>query len=442
MNQEESNTLATGGKVRGGSGAPHTEGAEEAHSLGATRRGSGEGEPSCSGDEAQTRSDGTDASRRYTAIESFDDMELREELLRGVYTFGFERPSAIQQRAIRPMADMQDIIAQSQSGTGKTACFSIGILQNVDTALAQCQACILAPTRELAAQTEKVTRALGEYLQVSTYTVVGGASTRACIERLRAGVHVVVGTPGRTLDMMTRGVLDCSYLRYLVLDEADEMLSKGFKEQIYDIFQLLPHSTRVALFSATMPPEVLDLTCKFMAADAVSVLVKRELQTLDGIKQYYVNVQRDDHKFGTLCDLYGSLSITQAMIFVNTRSRVEWLACRMHELDFTVSAIHSYMPQDERTLIIQQFRSGAARVLITTDVLARGIDVQQVNLVINYDLPHDVSNYIHRIGRAGRFGRKGTAINLLTTNDLHKAREIENYYSTVIEELPRNVAEL
>jgi len=403
----------------------------------------------------------------YPAIDSFDNMGLSDELLRGIYSYGFERPSAIQQRAIRPLIDRRDMIAQAQSGTGKTATFAIGVLASIDLSTRGCQAIILAPTRELAVQSEKVCAALGEYLNASSFAVIGGVGVRACIDRLRSGVQIISGTPGRVFDMMNRGFLSTSNLASFILDEADEMLSAGFEPQIYDIFQLMPRSTSVALFSATLPPEVLDLTSKFMAADVLRILVKREEQTLDGIKQYYVHVGQEENKFPTLCELYEQLSITQAMIFVNTRRKVEWLTESMHARDFTVSAIHADMAQDERTLIIKEFRSGHSRVLITTDVLARGIDVQQVNMVINYDLPEDVSNYVHRIGRSGRFGRKGVvrapaahtytrhtrgpiaaphpsaqAINLLVSNDLRKANEIERYYSTNIHELPSNLGEV
>lgn len=379
------------------------------------------------------------AESNYSPVLSFDDMGLKEELLRGIYTYGFDRPSSIQQRAIRPLVEKRDIIAQAQAGTGKTACFSIGLLQSVDQSLQSCQALILAPTRELAKQTETVARRLGAYLQISSYTVTGGADIQACIQALKEGPQLVVGTPGRVLDMIRRQVLSLSNLHYMVVDEADEMLSKGFKDQMYQIFQALPRETRVALFSATMPAEVLDMTSKFMAPDAVRFLVKREEQTLDGIGQFYVHVGHEQHKLDCLCELYERLSITQAIIFVNTRSKVDWLTERMHARDFTVSAVHSEMAQEDRSLIVEQFRSGAARVLIATDILARGIDVYQVNLVINYDLPYDCASYLHRIGRSGRFGRKGTAISLLTSKDIRQAREIERYYSTTIEELPRHL---
>ena len=270
---------------------------------------------------------------------------------------------------------------------------------------------------------------------------IGGTNVRQDMDKLRSGVQLVVGTPGRVFDMINRRALAVDYIHYFVLDEADEMLSRGFKDQIYDVFQKLPPSVHVGLFSATMPADVLELTSKFMR-DPVQILVKRDELTLDGIKQFYVMVEREEWKLDTLCDLYETLTITQAMIFVNTRRKVEWLTEKMHARDFTCSAIHADLDQKERELIMREFRSGSSRVLITTDVLARGIDVQQVSLVINYDLPTNRENYIHRIGRGGRFGRKGVAINFLTADDVRTLREIEQFYNTQIEEMPMNVADL
>ena len=377
----------------------------------------------------------------FAVIESFDDMGLKEDLLRGIYSYGFEKPSAIQQRAIKPLIMMRDTIAQAQSGTGKTATFTIGLLQNIDLSNRDCQALILAPTRELASQIVKVVMAIGDYLGVTTMACIGGTNVRQDMDKLRAGVQLVVGTPGRVFDMINRRALAVDYIHYFVLDEADEMLSRGFKDQIYDVFQKLPPSVHVGLFSATMPADVLELTSKFMR-DPIRILVKRDELTLDGIKQFYVMVEREEWKLDTLCDLYETLTITQAMIFVNTRRKVEWLTEKMHARDFTCSAIHADLDQKERELIMREFRSGSSRVLITTDVLARGIDVQQVSLVINYDLPTNRENYIHRIGRGGRFGRKGVAINFLTAEDVRTLREIEQFYNTTIEEMPMNVADL
>ena len=376
------------------------------------------------------------------AIESFDRMGLRDELLRGIYAYGFEKPSAIQQRAITPMLSGRDVIAQAQSGTGKTATFAIGILNQIDVSLRACQALILAPTRELAGQIMKVVVALGDFMvSLQIHACVGGSSVRDDIRKLQQGVHVVVGTPGRVADMIGRRSLAMDSVQLFALDEADEMLASGFKDQIYDVFKFLPEDVRVALFSATMPLEILDITNRFMQ-DPIRILVKRDELTLEGIKQFYIAVEREDWKLGTLCDLYETLTITQAIIYCNKRSKVDWLTDRMTEQDFTVSALHGDMDQRERDIIMREFRSGSSRVLITTDLLARGIDVQQVSLVINYDLPTNRENYIHRIGRSGRFGRKGVAINFLTQGDVRYLRDIEEFYHTEIAEMPNNVAAL
>lgn len=373
--------------------------------------------------------------------ENFDDMLLREELLRGIYAYGFEKPSAIQQRAIVPCIKGHDVIAQAQSGTGKTATFSIAILQQIDTKLRNCQALVLAPTRELAQQIQKVVMALGDYMGAQCHACIGGTSVREDMRKLDDGVHVVVGTPGRVFDMISRKVLRTYDIKMFVLDEADEMLSRGFKDQIYDVFRHLNSNIQVVLLSATMPAEVLEVTTRFMR-EPVKILVKKEELTLEGIRQFYVSVEREEWKLDTLCDLYETLTITQAVIFCNTRRKVDWLTEKMHQRDFTVSAMHGDMDQKERDVIMREFRSGSSRVLITTDLLARGIDVQQVSLVINYDLPTNRENYIHRIGRGGRFGRKGVAINFVTDEDKRTLHDIEKFYNTRIDEMPMNVADL
>ncbi|KAG9455607.1 hypothetical protein H6P81_000115 [Aristolochia fimbriata] len=386
--------------------------------------------------------DGQDFFTSYDEVyDSFDSMGLQENLLRGIYAYGFEKPSAIQQRGIVPFCKGLDVIQQAQSGTGKTATFCSGILQQLDYNLVECQALVLAPTRELAQQIEKVMRALGDYLGVKVHACVGGTSVREDQRILSSGVHVVVGTPGRVFDMLRRQSLRPDYIKMFVLDEADEMLSRGFKDQIYDIFQLLPSKVQVGVFSATMPPEALEITRKFMNKP-VRILVKRDELTLEGIKQFYVNVEKEEWKLETLCDLYETLAITQSVIFVNTRRKVDWLTDKMRSRDHTVSATHGDMDQNTRDIIMREFRSGSSRVLITTDLLARGIDVQQVSLVINYDLPTQPENYLHRIGRSGRFGRKGVAINFVTRDDERMLFDIQRFYNVVIEELPSNVADL
>jgi translation initiation factor 4A len=364
--------------------------------------------------------------------DNFDDMNLKEELLRGVFAYGFEKPSAIQQRAILPVIKGHDVIAQAQSGTGKTATFSISILQSIDISIRKCQALVLSPTRELAQQIQKVVLALGDYMDCKCHACIGGTNVRDDMKILEAGVHVVVGTPGRVWDMINRRALNTENIKMFVLDEADEMLSRGFKDQIYEVFQLLPPQTQVVLLSATMPPDVLEVTKNFMR-DPIRILVKRDELTLEGIKQFYVSVEKEEWKLDTLCDLYETVTITQAIIFCNTRRKVDWLTEKMQSREFTVSAMHGEMTQAEREIIMREFRSGSSRVLITTDLLARGIDVQQISLVINYDLPANRENYIHRIGRGGRFGRKGVAINFVTNEDFRMLRDIEQFYNTQIE---------
>ena len=254
----------------------------------------------------------------------------------------FERPSAIQQRAIVPVIKGHDVIAQAQSGTGKTATFSISILQKIDPAVKGCQALILAPTRELAQQIQKVVVALGDYMNIECHACVGGTNDREDMAKLQEGVQVVVGTPGRVFDMINRRALRADTIKIFCLDEADEMLSRGFKDQIYEVFQLLPQDTQVVLLSATMPADVLEVTKKFMR-EPIRILVKRDELTLEGIKQFYIAVEKEEWKLDTLCDLYETVTITQAVIFCNTRRKVDWLTEKMHAREFTVSAMVSEM---------------------------------------------------------------------------------------------------
>ncbi|KAJ2013987.1 RNA helicase [Coemansia sp. RSA 922] len=382
-----------------------------------------------------------ETSRGISVAASFDEMGLKEDLLRGIYAYNFERPSAIQQRAIMPIISKRDVIAQAQSGTGKTGTLGISILQRIDTALRETQALVLSPTRELATQTQGVIAALGDYMSVQCHACIGGTRMGDDIRKLEHGQHVVSGTPGRVYDMLKRRVLRTRHVKMLVLDEADQLLDRGFKDQIYDIYRHMPPGTQVVLLSATLPHDVLDLTQKFMT-EPLRILVKRDELTLEGISQFFVNVEKEDWKFETLCDLYDSLTITQAVIFCNTRAKVDWLTRQMEDANFTVAAMHGDMLQKERDAIMIKFRQGASRVLITTDIWARGIDVQQVSLVINYDMCTNRENYIHRIGRSGRFGRKGVAINFVTSDDIKLLRDIEQYYGTQIDEMPMNVADL
>lgn len=296
-------------------------------------------------------------SEEVKVAPTFDQMELREDLLRGIYAYGFEKPSAIQQRAIIPVIKGRDVIAQAQSGTGKTATFSISILQCIDTSLRETQALVLSPTRELAIQIQTVIMALGDYMNVQCHSCIGGTNLGEDIRKLDYGQHVVSGTPGRVYDMIRRRNLRTRNVKMLVLDEADELLNRGFKDQIYDIYRHLPPATQVILLSATLPQDVLEITTKFMT-DPIRILVKRDELTLEGIKQFFVAVEREEWKFDTLCDLYDTLTITQAVIFVSTRRKVEWLTKKMRDANFTVSSMHGEMPQADRNEVMQEFRQG------------------------------------------------------------------------------------
>lgn len=376
-----------------------------------------------------------ESSRNVRVVTSFDKMGLKEDLLRGVYAFGFEKPSAIQQRAVIPIVNGRDVIAQAQSGTGKSSMIAIASCQIINIRLNSIQVLVLSPTRELAQQTEKVLLGVGDFMNIKAHACIGGKSILNDIRKLEGGVHAVSGTPGRVFDMIKRKHLGILNIKVLILDEADEMLSKGFKEQIHDIYRYLSPEAQVVLVSATLPQEVLDITYKFME-HPIRVLIKRDELTLEGIKQFFVSIESEEWKLDTLCDLYDSLTITQAVIFCNSRNKVEWLVEKMRLCNFTVCGMHGEMKQQERDSIMNTFRAGAVRVLVTTDIWARGLDVHQVSLVINYDLPNNRENYIHRIGRSGRFGRKGIAINFVRNDDVRILRDIEQYYSTQIDEMP------
>jgi superfamily II DNA/RNA helicase len=384
----------------------------------------------------------TTETKDYNSIETqtFEDLNLKDHLLRGIYACGYEKPSSIQKKAILPIIEKHDVIAQAQSGTGKTATFSIGLLQNIDDTLKETQALVLSHTRELSLQILQVVKNLSSYMDLTYNLSVGGTTIRENIDELLSNPQVVIGTPGRVLDMINKKALNTRTLKVLVIDEADEMLSKIFSNQIYDIFRFLPNNIQVGLFSATMTPEFFKISNNFMR-DPVKILVKNEELTLEGIKQFYINIDKQDFKFDTLCDIYESCSISQTIIYCNSKRTVDEVSKRLVDNNFSISSIHGEMSQTERNSIMQDFRNGTSRILISTDLLSRGIDVQQVSMVINYDVPNNPESYIHRIGRSGRYGRKGVAINFVTTYDVRKMQDIERYYSTQVEELPMNFKE-
>ena len=384
----------------------------------------------------------TTKTKDYNKIEidNFEDLNLKETLLRGIYACGYEKPSIIQKKAILPMIENNDLIAQAQSGTGKTATFSIGLLQNIDENLKETQALVLSHTRELSFQILEVIKTLSLYMGLTYNLSVGGTTIRENIDSLLKNPQIIIGTPGRVLDMINKKALNTRNLKILVIDEADELLSKIFANQIYDIFRFLPNKIQVGLFSATMTPEFFKISNKFMR-DPIKILVKNEDLTLEGIKQFYINIDKQEYKFDTLCDIYEACSISQTIIYCNSKRTVDEISNKLIDNNFSISSIHGEMTQSERNLIMQNFRNGISRILISTDLLSRGIDIQQVSLVINFDVPNYPESYIHRIGRSGRYGRKGVAINLVTNYDARKIEEIEKYYSTQVEELPVNFKE-
>jgi translation initiation factor 4A len=374
-------------------------------------------------------------------IEKFEDLNLNKDLLRGIFGHGFVKPSVIQQKGISPILQGRDVVAQAQSGSGKTATFTIGILQLINPAEVKVQAMVLVPTRELADQINTVIQTIGKFMAIKIHLCIGGTNVGNDKKVLQDGVHIVVGTPGRVFDMMKREYLNVNYLRTLVLDEADEMLSKGFLDEINEIMKKIPSDCQICLFSATMPPEIIKMSEGIMT-NAAKILVKNEDLTLKGIKQFYILCSDDNVKFDNMIEIFSNMEIVQCMIYCNKREKAEQVAQKMREKNFVCSCVHGKMKAEERNQIMQEFRSGQSRILISTDLLARGIDVHPVGLVINFELPQKKEEYIHRVGRTGRYGRRGVAVNLITKIEAKQLMDIEEHYSTQIAKMPDDLSEI
>jgi translation initiation factor 4A len=372
-------------------------------------------------------------------IDTWDDLEIPSELLRGIYAYGFEKPSEIQKKSIAPILAGRDVIAQAQSGMGKTGAFSIGTLGRIDVSKPKVQAILMAPTHELVKQTNSVIKALGSMLPgLRVKTLIGGTSIQEDADEIRGSCpHVIVGCAGRIHDMFRRRYLSGRDIRIMVLDEADEMLSQGFQQKIHQIFQFMPQDLQVVLFSATLPPEILEITKEFMR-NPVRITMEAEKLNLECITQYYIALRHDGDKYDTLKDLFSVISVNQTIIYCNSIHRVTDLYKAMTDEGFSVCYIHSSMDKVERDKAFQSFRTGGFRVLISSDITARGIDVQQVSTVINFDITRCPHKYLHRIGRSGRWGRKGMAINFVTRQDTETMRRIERHYGIEIKELPAN----
>lgn len=370
-------------------------------------------------------------------VKTWDDLNVDPAILRSIYSHGFEIPSEIQRKAIPPIKDCRDLIAQAQSGTGKTGAFVIGSLSHVDVSKQTTQVIVLVPTHELVTQIFTVFQSLSDFMEgIVIRKMVGGTSVMDEMQELRDTVpHVVVGCTGRVFDMIKRRALSTRDIKICILDEADEMLSIGFKDQIYNIFQQLPSNVQIALFSATMPQPIIQLTNKFMR-DPVKITMQPQELNLEGIKQYFIAMNNDYDKLDCLKDLFSRLTVSQTIIYANDVRRVKDLYEMMTKEGFAVCCIHREMTKQERSDAIKQFREGGYRMLISSNITARGIDVQQVNTVINFDIPRSVDVYLHRIGRSGRWGRKGVAINFVTKMDVRQMKTIEAHYGANIEEMP------
>lgn len=373
-------------------------------------------------------------TNKYEEYNDFEDMGLNDNLLRGIYSYGFEYPSKIQSKGIKPILDGRDVVAQSQSGTGKTGTFTIGVLGRVEPKLNKLQSIIIANTRELASQIQYVAEKLGSYIKdLNIGLCIGGTNTKDSIKELLKS-HIIIGTPGRINMMIKNGIIKTNYLKILVVDEADELLSKSFLPQLKELVESIPKDAQICLFSATMQGRI-GITKNFLV-NPVKIIVNKDELTLDGIRQYYISIVEEAWKFDTLCDLYDLISISQSIIYVNNIKKAIWLKEKLEDKNFVVSMIHGEMPLIDRTKVLNDFRLGKIRILIATDLIARGIDVQQVSIVLNYDIPFKREHYIHRIGRSGRFGRKGVAINFTTKRELRTLNDIKQFYSTQIDEMP------
>lgn len=379
-----------------------------------------------------------ETNNNISIYNNFDDMGLNDELKKGIFSYGWEKPSKIQEVGIKPVIEGKDCIIQAQSGTGKTGTFSISCLSMINKNINKCQILCLSPTREIAEQTLNVMSELNKFMDIKITGVIGG---KRLDNNTVKESQIIVGTPGRIFDLLKRNVIETNELKLFVIDEADIMLQKGFRDQVSFIMQYSPDTCQFAIYSATMPNEIIELTNQFMK-NPVKILVKKEELTLQGIKQFYIGLSSEEEKYLTLKDLYGQINVAQSIIYCSYRRKVEWLKDSLMQEEFTVSYIHGEMSQDIRDSVMKEFRNGQSRILITTDLLARGIDVPQVSLVINYDLPSDKESYIHRIGRSGRYGKKGNAINFVLSKDSQAINDLEKFYNTSIEEMPANITEI
>ncbi|EGG12255.1 uncharacterized protein MELLADRAFT_46659 [Melampsora larici-populina 98AG31] len=363
----------------------------------------------------------------------FEDLYLRRDLLMGIFEAGFERPSPIQEEAIPIALAGRDILARAKNGTGKTGAFVIPSLEKTNVKLNRIQALILVPTRELALQTSQVCKTLGKHTGIQIMVTTGGTTLKDDILRLQETVHIVVGTPGRILDLAGKGVADLSQCKTFVMDEADKLLSPEFTVVIEQLLSFLHKERQVMLFSATFPMIVKDFKDKHMVKP-YEINLMEEL-TLQGVTQYYAFLE-ERQKVHCLNTLFSKLQINQAIIFCNSTNRVELLARKITDIGYSCFYSHAKMLQQHRNRVFHDFRNGVCRNLVCSDLLTRGIDIQAVNVVINFDFPKNAETYLHRIGRSGRFGHRGIAINLITYENRFDLYRIEQELGTEIQPIP------
>lgn len=373
-----------------------------------------------------------------TYQQTWDSFDIQPPLLRGIYAFGFEHPSQIQQSTLPHLLSGKDVIAQAQSGTGKTGAFSIGVLGTIDMSLNEVQAIIISNTHELAKQTGHVIKELSQYMNINVLIAIGGQGKTEPINTIP---HVICCTPGKLLEILNKQLFDTRYIKIIILDEADILLSDGFKSQIKDIVSFIPTRFQTGIFSATYTEQTKQII-PFLVNnidEVVSIYMEPEKLTLDGIKQYYLALTNDQDKFNRLNELFESVNISKMIVYCNSVKRVIDLHEALKKNNYPVVCIHRDMSTSDRHQSFMAFKEGTARLLISTDITARGIDVQQVGIVVNFDIPNDNESYLHRIGRSGRYGRKGVGINFITKRDVPALRALEKHYGMTIEEMPSNL---
>ena len=366
----------------------------------------------------------------------WEDYFLKQELLMGILEKGYEKPAPVQEESIPMTLAGKNVLARAKNGTGKTGAFSIPVLEKCDTSLDVIQALILVPTRELALQTSNYIKQLGKHMHVQCMVTTGGTSVRDDIYRLYNPVHVLVGTPGRILDLANKDVAKLGQCKFLVMDEADKLLSPDFQPVIERLLAFLPTNRQILLYSATYPAEIAAFIGRHVP-QAYQINLMEDL-TLKGLSQFYCFVQ-ERKKVHCLNTLFSKIEINQAIIFCNSTLRVELLAKKITELGYSCFFIHARMQQGDRNRVFHDFRSGGCRCLVSSDLCTRGIDIQTVNLVVNFDFPKNAETYLHRIGRSGRFGHLGLAINFITEEDQENLFNIERELDTEIKPIPPDI---